>query len=231
MINLLPEPKQIIEIGGFTKLFDRLSLGQSDNSQNQQELLELMRLRFWNYAELPIMQGKDGSGEGFTVKLLSSLEGIAADKLELFREQGYDLEIKEEEALLRFENKEGFINGVTSLKLLLKEDENGYFKLPLCHITDYPSLPVRAIAPTFSWYAGYGRIGFDSQLWGYEEWVQYLNICLDNKINQFNLLMYGYWPFELPGCEGSRLRRQEEGDAAGYRYPDRRYRDQLRLRV
>ena len=72
MINLLPEPKQIIEIGGFTKLFDRLSLGQSDNSQNQQELLELMRLRFWNYAELPIMQGKDGSGEGFTVKLLSS---------------------------------------------------------------------------------------------------------------------------------------------------------------
>lgn len=201
MINLLPEPKQIIEIGGFTKLFDRLSLGQSDNSQNQQELLELMRLRFWNYAELPIMQGKDGSGEGFTVKLLSSLEGIAADKPELFREQGYDLEIKEEEALLRFENKEGFINGVTSLKLLLKEDENGHFKLPLCHITDYPSLPVRAIAPTFSWYAGYGRIGFDSQLWGYEEWVRYLNICLDNKINQFNLLMYGYWPFELPGYE------------------------------
>ena len=141
MINLLPEPKQIIEIGGFTKLFDRLSLGQSDNSQNQQELLELMRLRFWNYAELPIMQGKDGSGEGFTVKLLSSLEGIAADKPELFREQGYDLEIKEEEALLRFENKEGFINGVTSLKLFLKEDENGHFKLPLCHITDYPSLP------------------------------------------------------------------------------------------
>ena len=35
------------------------------------------------------------------------------------------------------------------------------------------------------------------QLWGFEEWKQYLNICLDNKINQFNLVMYGYWPFEM----------------------------------
>ena len=56
---------------------------------------------------------------------------------------------------------------------------------------------MRAIAQTFSWYAGYGRFGFDSQLWGYEDWVQYLNICLDNKINQFNLVMYGYWPFDM----------------------------------
>ena len=58
---------------------------------------------------------------------------------------------------------------------------------------------MRAVAPTFSWYAGYGRIGFDSQLWGYDEWAEFLNVCLDNKINQFNMVMYGYWPFDLPG--------------------------------
>ena len=101
-------------------------------------------------------------------------------------------------SVLRFEDRAGFINGVTSLKQILSAEEKG-FRLPLCHITDYPALPVRAIAQTFSWYAGYGRFGFDSQLWGYEDWVQYLNICLDNKINQFNLVMYGYWPFDLPG--------------------------------
>src|SRR5699024_695412 len=50
---------------------------------------------------------------------------------------------------------------------------------------------------TFAWYAGYGRIGFDMQLWGLNEWKEYLNICADFKINQFNMCMYGYWPFEF----------------------------------
>jgi len=35
------------------------------------------------------------------------------------------------------------------------------------------------------------------QLWGYDEWIEYLNICSDFKINQFNMCMYGYWPFEF----------------------------------
>ena len=35
------------------------------------------------------------------------------------------------------------------------------------------------------------------QLWGYDEWLEYLNVCIDNKINQMNMVMYGYWPFEL----------------------------------
>lgn len=89
---------------------------------------------------------------------------------------------------------------MTTLKQLLEKSKDS-FVLPICHITDWPSLEVRAIAQTFSWYAGYGRFGFDSQLWGFEEWKQYLNICLDNKINQFNLVMYGYWPFEMKNIQ------------------------------
>jgi hypothetical protein len=42
-----------------------------------------------------------------------------------------------------------------------------------------------------------GRIGFDMQLWGYEQWVEYLNIAIDHKINQFNMVLYGYWPFKM----------------------------------
>ena len=46
-------------------------------------------------------------------------------------------------------------------------------------IRDYPSVDVRSISTTFAWYAGYGRIGFDSQLWGFEEWRDFLDVCSD----------------------------------------------------
>ena len=70
--------------------------------------------------------------------------------------------------------------------------------MALCRIEDWPDVEVRAVSNTFTWYAGYGRMGFDMQLWGGEEWKEYLNICSDLKINHFNMCMYGYWPFEFP---------------------------------
>lgn len=194
MIQILPEPKRVVENGGFTKEFRAICLSGAD-SRRTEELLELMQLRFWNYPELPVAAEK--CKDAIEVQAVASLEGIESEKPDLFREQGYDLEISQNKAVLRYETNVGFIHGATTIKLLLQKEGEG-FVLPDCHITDYPSLPVRAIAQTFSWYAGYGRFGFDSQLWGYEDWVQYLNICLDNRINQFNLVMYGYWPFDLP---------------------------------
>ena len=73
-------------------------------------------------------------------------------------------------------------------------------------ILDYPSVAVRSLSTTFAWYAGYGRIGFDSQLWGFEEWKQFLNIASDYKLNQLNMCMYGYWPFEFPEYPDTCLR-------------------------
>jgi len=75
-----------------------------------------------------------------------------------------------------------------AMQQLLEQAEGGY-TLPLVHITDYPSLPVRAIAQTFSWYAGYGRFGFDSQLWGYDEW-ELRNTCFDG-LDGKRIYMYG----------------------------------------
>lgn len=195
MIQILPEPKRVVENGSFTKEFKAIFLSGADGGKTE-ELLELMQLRFWNYPELPVAAEK--CEDAIEVQAVASLEGIESEKPELFREQGYDLEISQNKVVLRYETNVGFIHGATTIKLLLQKEGEG-FVLPDCRITDYPSLPVRAIAQTFSWYAGYGRFGFDSQLWGYEDWVQYLNICLDNRINQFNLVMYGYWPFDLPG--------------------------------
>lgn len=191
MIQLLPEPKVVHEDGNKTKKFKNLWL-KSEKGISE-ELIELSRERFWNYQEVKINETKENALE---VNLVESLDNIDSNQTKLFQEQGYDINISKENVILRYENRVGFLNGMTTLKQLLEKSKDS-FVLPICHITDWPSLEVRAIAQTFSWYAGYGRFGFDSQLWGFEEWKQYLNICLDNKINQFNLVMYGYWPFEM----------------------------------
>lgn len=191
VIDLLPEPKVVHEDGNKTKKFKNLWLKSEQGIS--EELIALSRERFWNYQEVKINETEENILE---VMLVDSLDNIDSDRKKLFQEQGYDINISKENVILRYENRVGFLNGMTTLKQLLEKSKDS-FVLPICHITDWPSLEVRAIAQTFSWYAGYGRFGFDSQLWGFEEWKQYLNICLDNKINQFNLVMYGYWPFEM----------------------------------
>ena len=195
MINLLPEPKVLRDDNTFSKAFSRIWFAPVD-VKDASLLLEIARLRFWNYKEIDISNDKCSDDDCIKLEVIHGLEGIETENDKLFKSQGYNLVITKDGITLRYKHNAGFINGITSIKQLLQKGE-GSFKLPCCEITDWPSLPIRAIAPTFSWYAGYGRIGFDSQLWGYDEWVEYLNINLDNKINQFNMLMYGYWPFEL----------------------------------
>lgn len=189
MIQLLPEPKMAEDFEKTTININAIYFC----GELSDELRKLARERFWNYQDIKI---NEASEDNFKVTAVHALPDIEVEDDILYREQGYDLEIQEDHAVISYETRIGFINAVTSLKQLIWNESAGYV-LPVCHIIDYPSLPVRAIAQTFSWYAGYGRFGFDSQLWGYEEWEQYLNICLDNKINQFNLVMYGYWPFEM----------------------------------
>ena len=189
MINLFPEPKRLTETGGFTKAFTALCFSGADDDR-----IEIAKLRFWNYPEIGITGAYiEGALE---VRVEDGLPVAEAEREELYHAQGYALSIEADGVCIRCETRAGFIGAVTSLKMLIRETE-GVFSLPLCEILDYPSLAVRAVAPTFSWYAGYGRIGFDCQLWGYDEWVEFLNISLDNKINQFNMVMYGYWPFEF----------------------------------
>ena len=189
MINLFPEPKKLLDKNGLSRAFTGLYIPGADD-----ETLKIARLRFWNYPEIAI--GAEEAENALCVRLEKSLAGVESEKPELFKSQGYCLDIGADAVKIRYEGRAGLINAITSVKMLLQAQEGG-FALPQCEIVDYPSLAVRAVAPTFSWYAGYGRIGFDCQLWGFEEWQQFMNICLDNKINQFNMVMYGYWPFEF----------------------------------
>ena len=198
MINLLPEPKRLVDKFALTHKFSSIQItSESADSSTLEDYRDLAALRFWNYPEIPFGIAADNAeNDGIILFIDQNLNGIEVEDQDLFQSQGYQLIITPDQITLNYENRAGLINGLTSIKQLLVPTGDA-FQLPCCEITDWPSLPVRAIAPTFSWYAGYGRIGFDSQLWGYDEWQTYLNICLDNKINQFNLLMYGYWPIEM----------------------------------
>ena len=64
-------------------------------------------------------------------------------------------------------------------------------------IRDYPAVERRFLAIAMSWYAGYGRIGFASQLWGRDQWIWFIDWCLRHRINGINLCMYGYYPFRF----------------------------------
>ena len=206
MILLIPEPKKVEDFYSFSEAFNALNFLYEDGSPIRTDLIELAKERFWNRKSLVIRAGISSEDKEKTVFVKPSLVGIKTSNDKLFHEQGYDFLISSEKIVLCYEDRRGFINALTSIKQLLIKQQDGTYILPLCHITDYPSIPVRAVATTFSWYAGYGRFGFDSQLWGYEKWEEFLNICVDNKINQLNLVMYGYWPFELKGYEETVLR-------------------------
>jgi hypothetical protein len=196
MINLFPEPKTLREQDGYTKAFHALAIDFGNLSEAEKsDLLEIAQMRFWNCKDVKIFADTSNE-ESITINSIQSLSGIKASNRDLFIKQGYFLKIEKNRIVLRYQEKSGFIYAITTIKqLLIKKDE--MYLLPLCEITDWPSIEHRAVAPTFSWYAGYGRLGFDMQLWCYEEWVKYLNSCIDCKINQMNMVMYGYWPFDF----------------------------------
>jgi hypothetical protein len=194
MLKLLPEPKFVKETKENTFTFSSICLQTKGNEKlSLDDLLELSRLRFWNQKNVTIGTQLE---RAFVVEIRVSLEMIEVQDRDLFEAQGYFLKITKKKATIHYESRSGFIYAITTLKQILKLNSSG-FVLPVCEIIDFPSIPVRAVANTFSWYAGYGRIGFDMQLWGYEQWVEYLNIAIDHKINQFNMVLYGYWPFEM----------------------------------
>ena len=193
MVRLFPEPKNYIEKEGFTSEFKSLNFKFSETAGGftGEELKELLEYRLYDKQDIRLV-----SCEGYELQAIPTLEGVESAKPEMLKSQGYRLEIAKDKTTIFFESKHGFINGVTSFKKLILKKGASYI-LPLCDITDYPSIPVRAVAPPMSWYAGYGRIGFDTQLFGRDKWFEYLNACVDDKINQLNIVMYGYWPFEF----------------------------------
>ena len=172
MYNLIPEVKSISAKGNKDHEFSRLRFDLPGP-----EYERLIRYKLWDLPSLECSFGKTGSEPGLLDVRVS--EGFSETRLP------DDL------------TAESLANAVSTLKQLFSRDGAGW-RVGKVTIFDYPSVAIRSLSTTFAWYAGYGRIGFDSQLWGFEEWKEFLNIASDFKINQLNLCMYGYWPFAFP---------------------------------
>lgn len=118
---------------------------------------------------------------------------------ELFLLQGYVIKTDSGKINIYSGSYRGFLNALSTLKQLIITDKESIeaCRIYNAEILDYPVIEKRALATTFAWYAGYGRVGFDMQLWGFDEWKEFINYCSDYKITQLNMCMYGYWPFEF----------------------------------
>lgn len=189
MKKLLPEAKYVKEKGEITKFFSGLKAFSKQH--DRKEAQELLELKLWNYQELlceeNVLEIFWEPSEG--------CDRVPEESRSIFQKQGYFLEITESCAIIKTETKEGYLNALSTIKQLLEKDEKYY--LPQVEILDWPSIEYRSLSTTFAWYAGYGRYGFDMQLWGIKEWKQFLNICSDYKMNQLNMCLYGYWPFSV----------------------------------
>ncbi len=187
MNKIIPQPKKIVEKTGWTKAFDAVCFEDMDGRIGDIE--RIVRYKMWNVRKIDLCFGKAAGKDAYQT-------AVYMDSRLLKDTQGYTIDVEKEACEIRCASRGGLINALSTLKQLF-EGQKGKTRMALCRIEDWPDVEVRAVSNTFTWYAGYGRMGFDMQLWGFEEWKEYLNICSDLKINQFNMCMYGYWPFEF----------------------------------
>lgn len=212
MKQIIPEVKQIRKKRGYTKSFSGVSLSAGVPFGKEAE--EILHLKLWNYEELEcghdtiriILRNLEDARKLPDVCMeLHEMEGsIPEESAELFSKQGYLLDITEDEVRVFTDTPEGFAYALSTVKQLLEGGEQFY--LPQICAADWPSIEYRSLSVTFAWYAGYGRFGFDMQLWGLKEWKQFLDICSDYKMNQLNMCLYGYWPFRMEGYPEAELR-------------------------
>ncbi len=110
--------------------------------------------------------------------------------------QGYILKVERRRVTLLGKSPLGTLYGAqTFLQLIAKRNDK--LVAPCVEIMDYPAVENRVLAPAMSWYSGYGRVGFASQLWGWEQWKSFVDWCLAHKINGLNVCIYGYYPFQF----------------------------------
>lgn len=195
MKKIIPQPKEMQRRAGWTKPFSGLVFDTAGARLG--DAAAVIEKKFWNMQDIALGFGEDTGGAGYRVVLSGDAPVPASADTEAFRLQGYAIDVGETSCEVRFCAREGLVGALSTLKQLFEDTEGGH-RMALCSVSDWPTIKQRAVSNTFAWYAGYGRMGFDMQLWGFEKWKEYLNVCSDLKINQFNMCMYGYWPFEFP---------------------------------
>ncbi len=200
MYKILPVPKKFNIESNNIKEFGSIAI--SFHSCLKGEIIKLkkiIKLKMKDFNELKLNYSNEYSEDNnIVIDIFNKLDrnNVKGNGQDLFIKQGYLLESKGNSVKLYFGHLAGALYAFSSLKQLIRNNHNGRFTLPDFYLLDYPEIEQRALATTFAWYAGYGRVGFDMQLWDFEDWKVFLDYCSDFKINQLNMCMYGYWPFK-----------------------------------
>ncbi len=195
-MKLMPEAKIYRHKNAETKHFDSLCI-----KGGPQDIDQIMGAKLWNVPSL-------GFDMEYPIDMVLTQKSETPQETQdagLYEKQGYSLFIERERISIEYASREGMLNALSTWKQLIKNDGTGYV-CECAEVVDWPDIEFRSLSTTFSWYAGYGRLGFDMQLWGFEEWKEFLHICSDYKINQLNFVMYGFWPFEFQQYPESVLR-------------------------
>lgn len=192
---LLPTPKSWAPGAGYYAFGEptRLELDSSFAALAETVVLELPGLRL--AAEAAAVGA--AAGRALTVRGPDTI--ALADKEALLNqphpEQSYVLRVSADRVDLAALGTKGALHGIATLAQLAElGDGKG---LPALEMTDGPDIGRRIISPTLTWYAGFARAGFGTQLWDGERWRTFVDWCFRRKINALNIVMYGFWPFEF----------------------------------
>ena len=175
MYAMLPEAKEYKKGSVKTKAFNHIGIEMKNAALSSEEMIKLLDMKLWNYPEIGLGISTEDEDGCLKLVIKKGLEGVECENKELFLKQGYILDIKENGTEIIFAQKNGLVNGFSTLKQLFKNAGDRCY-MEEAYIKDWPTIEQRSVSNTFGWYAGYGRLGFDMQLWGYDEWVEYLNI-------------------------------------------------------
>ena len=79
MIHLLPQPRNLVELEGTTKEFSSIRIAQEGNRESAADVLEITKLRFWNYPEINISQGERVEEGELRIRIIRTLGNFEAE--------------------------------------------------------------------------------------------------------------------------------------------------------
>jgi hypothetical protein len=201
IVRLLPYPQQVKSISGKLLISSRPILVATITDIKEklavasiEETLALLPDRHGDKEKIEIRVASASAmtaiGQWLTKREISKLVNVG--------DQGYLLKVDGRAITLVGKTPIGTLYGAQTLIQLFRHSKGEKsFTVPYLRILDYPSVEKRFLAPSMAWYAGYGRIGFCMQLWGWEQWKWFVDWCLQHKVNGLNLCIYGYYPFRF----------------------------------
>lgn len=202
--ELLPTPKHAVFRNGRFPLVPGPIALHADPSLR--EAADVVRSELVKLGAAPAAAEDASSSRAIRFKGPETMPSQAEEELrgQAFPEQSYKLEVDASGATVYALHRQGALHGAATLLELAESSGDG--SVPELSIADGPDIGRRIISPTLTWYAGFARAGFGTQLWDGERWKTFVDWCFRHKINALNVVMYGFWPFEFPAYPETELR-------------------------